>query len=100
MKAEGGRMKSVDFNTKIASEKIAEITTEEKILAFIEGDDRKTVADAALKKLNELNGPKQGEQTGPITKDADDFKKGIQKTKSFVTCEDVLEKMRAKGRDI
>jgi histone H3/H4 len=110
-------MKSVDFNTKNAPEKITEMTTEEEILAFIEGDERKTVIDAANKKIAELRGPKQGEQTDPITKDAADFKEGIQKTKavhdsrltnhesritnhasrSFISCEDVLKSMREKG---
>jgi hypothetical protein len=42
---------------------------------------------------------KQG-KTGKITKDASDFKTGIQKTKSYVTCEDVLEKMRSQGKEI
>lgn len=102
-------MKSTDFNTKDAPDKIREMTTEEEILAFIEGDERKTVTDAANKKILELRGHKQGEQTGPITKDAADFKEGIQKTKAisdepsarnYVTCEDVLKKMRDQGKEI
>ena len=112
-------MKSTDFNTKDAPEKIAEMTTEEEILAFIDGDERKTVTDAAQKKIAELRGPKQGED-GPITKKTSDFKAGVEGTKDVnrdsdplsvtdtenghgkrvVTCEDVLESMRKKGRQI
>lgn len=35
-----------------------------------------------------------------LTKDVADFKEGIQKTKSYVTCEDVLKKMRSEGKEI
>lgn len=90
-------MKSVDFNTKDAPEKIADMLTEEEILAFIEGDERKTVIDAANKKIAELRGPKQGEDTGAITKNTADFKEGIQKTKGVITCEDILEMRREQG---
>ena len=44
--------------------------------------------------------PKQGEVKDAITKDAADFKEGVQKTKSYVTCEDVIEKMRKEGKKI
>ncbi len=89
-------MKSIDLNVKDAQIKIAELSTAEEIQSFIEGDDRKTVTDAAEKRIHELKGPKQGE-TGKITKDAGDFKEGIQKTKSVITCGDVLASLRGKG---
>jgi len=112
-------MKSTDFNTKDGPAAILVMTTEDEILAFIAGDERKTVIDAANKKIAELRGPKQGEQASPMTKDASDFKEGIQKTKAVdrnpvsatdtedghgkrtvVTCEDVLKKMRDQGKKI
>lgn len=76
--------------------------TSGEISAFIEGDNRKTVINAADERRKALppSQPKEGEVKGPITKDADDFKGGIQKTKSHVTCEDVLKKMRAEGKKI
>lgn len=94
-------MKSTDFNTKDAPEKIAEMTTGEEILAFIDGDERKTVTDAAQKKIAELRGPKQGQETDAMTKKTSDFKgSGVEGAKGYVTCEDVLESMRKKGRQI
>ncbi|OGO13273.1 MAG: hypothetical protein A2Y53_00885 [Chloroflexi bacterium RBG_16_47_49] len=93
-------MPSKDLNIKDAQIKIAEMTSAEEINAFIVGDERKTVLDAAETKIKELKGLKQGEQADAITKDSHDFKEGIQKTKSFVTCEDVIEKMRKEGRKI
>ena len=92
--------KSTDFNTKDGPEFISVMKDEAEILAFIEGDERKTVIDAANKKIAELRGPKQGEQTGPITQKTAEFKGGVEGTKSFVTCEDVLKKMRAQGKEI
>jgi len=93
-------MKSNDMNVKDAQIKIAEMISAEEINAFIAGDERKTVLDAAAAKIKELAGLKQGEQAGPITKDTHDFKDGVQKTKSFVTCEDVIDKMRKEGKKI
>jgi hypothetical protein len=107
-------MQSTDMNTRDASEKISEMTNINDITIFIAGDERKTVIDAADKKIAELRGPKQGEQADPITRPAADFKDGIQATKdagsplnpgtleslnprSYVTCEDVLKRLRAKG---
>jgi hypothetical protein len=110
--------------------------------AFIEGDERKTVINAAEERRKALTPsmPKGGEVKGPITEEASDFKAGIQRTKDFVTggdiiggidkvdlkksealaleasaraeksvqtkpegvvtCEDVLRKMRAEGKEI
>lgn len=114
-------MKSTDYNTKDGPEFIVAMTTVEEILAFIEGDERKTVIDAANKRIAEIRGPKQGEQNDPITQKTSDFKaSGVEGTKSdssslttdhsslsfphsprsYVTCEDVLENMRAKGKNI
>ena len=41
---------------------------------------------------------KQGKQD-KITKNVSDFKGGVQKTKSCITCEDVLKDRRAKGEE-
>jgi len=107
-------MQSTDMNVRDASEKISEMSDVNDILIFIAGDERKTVIDAADKKIAELRGPKQGEQTDSITRPAADFKDGIQATKAvdpslnpgtleslnprtYVTCEDVLKRLRAKG---
>jgi len=106
-------MQSTDMNVRDASEKISEMTHINDIIIFIAGDERKTVIDAADKKISELRGPKQGEQTDSLTNPVSDFKDGIQATKdagplnpgildpsnpkSYVTCEDVLKRLREKG---
>jgi len=106
-------MQSTDMNVRDASEKISEMTNINDITIFIAGDERKTVIDVADRKIAELRGPKQGEQTDSITQPASDFKDGIQATKdsgplnpvpleslnprTYVTCEDVLKLLRAKG---
>jgi hypothetical protein len=76
--------------------------TEAEILAFIAGEDRKTVINAAEDRRKALppSKPKAGEVKGPITQDTSDFKEGVQKTKSYVTCEDVVDKMRKAGKKI
>jgi hypothetical protein len=86
-------MKSADFNTKEAPIKIWELMTKEEVQSFIEGDERKTVIDAAAKRIKELT-PKEG-QDERMTKDSDGFKKDIQREK--VTGNDVLANLRAKG---
>ena len=91
--------KSTEVSATDALIKICELTSPEEVLAFIDGDDRKTVTSAAEKRLGELNGKKEG-QTGTITKTAADFKKGVQKTKSYITCEDVLKKQRDEGEEV
>jgi hypothetical protein len=95
------------MNVKDALEKISEMTNVNDILIFIAGDERKTVIDAAEKNIAELRSPKQGEQA------ASDFKEGGQATKdadplnpvpieslhprTYITCEDVLKRLRAEG---
>jgi hypothetical protein len=75
--------------------------TEAEILAFIEGENRKTVITAADERRKTLPlSSKQGEMKGSITQDSPDFKEGVQKTKSHVTCEDVIETMRMAGKKI
>jgi hypothetical protein len=91
--------------TMKAEEAIARIgtfATKEAIEAFMVDEDRKTIIAAATDKLASLQSgkPKAGEQKGPITKDAADFKEGVQKTKSYITGEDVIEKMRKEGKKI
>lgn len=93
--------KSTDINAKDAAIKVIEMESVDDILAYIEGDERKVVLGAADKWLRELGheGLKQGE-TGAITQEAGDFKEGVQATKDYVTGEDVLRKLRAKGTKI
>lgn len=91
---------STDMNVKDALARITEMNDPVAIQIFVTGDERKTVLDVAHKRVQELRGAKQGEQTGAITQPAADFKEGVQGTKGYVTCEDVLEKLRAKGMKI
>ncbi len=88
-------MKSKDLNVNDARIKIAEINSREEIDAFMEGEERKTIIDAALKRAEELKGPKQGE-VKKITEVKDDFKQGIQRTK-IITCEDIARDLRERG---
>lgn len=98
-------MNSIGMNLRAVSEKISEMTNVNDITIFIAGDERKTVIDAADKKIAELRGLKQGEQTDSITQTSSDFKEGIQATKdseplnprTYITCEDVLKRLRAEG---
>jgi hypothetical protein len=102
----------MEMNVRNAQIKIAEMTEPEGIRSFVSGDERKTVIDAAHKRIIELIG-KSGE-TGPITEARNDFKVGVQGVKStdntdgevpepipvaksYVTCEDALKNLRAKG---
>jgi hypothetical protein len=55
-------------------------------------DDEKNDKDKVKEKT------KQG-KTDKITKDVSDFKGGVQKTKSCITCEDVLKDRRARGEE-
>jgi hypothetical protein len=50
-------MKSLDVNVNDATIVISEMTTAEEIEAYIEGDSRKTVTDAADKRLDALTRP-------------------------------------------
>ena len=98
-------MQSMDYNTKNAAEKISEMEDPALIASFISGDERKTVIDAADKRISDLRGPKEGEQTTPMTEKGGGFKGGISGAKSaeelpprdYVTCEDVLSSIRGKG---
>jgi hypothetical protein len=89
-------MPSLDMNVRDAAIKISEMASAEEINAFIEGDERKTVLDAAGAKMKELTS-KQGEVKETITKDTHDFREGVQKTKNYITGEDVINNLRAKG---
>jgi len=71
-------MKSTEMNVRDAQIKIAEMTDPEEIRSFISGDERKTVIDAAHKRIIEMmgkpaSGGKAGE-TGPITETKADMK--------------------------
>lgn len=90
-------MKSTEVNITQAKAALLELNTFEDITAYIEGEERKTVIEAADKRLKNIMAPKQGEQAEPITKTTDDFKTGVQKTKSYITCEDVLVNLRENG---
>ena len=89
-------MKSTEMNVNNAGIKIAEMESADDITAFIEGDERKTVIDAAMKRKKELT-PKEG-QSDRMTRDSNGFKKDIQREK--VTGEDVIKKLRDKGYKI
>ncbi|NOZ68006.1 MAG: hypothetical protein GXP46_01855 [Deferribacteres bacterium] len=97
-------MKSRDMKAEDAKIKILELTTPDEILFFIEGDNRKGVITTADERLKELghNGLKHG-QTAKFTDTEKDFKgSGVEgkkeaEEKDHVTCEDVIERLRAKG---
>jgi len=88
---------SNDYSADDAIRRIEKMVLEADLLTFISGEERKTVVAAAEVRLAELR-PKQGEQKDPITQERTDFKgSGVQGTKSYVTCEDVIKTMRGKG---
>jgi len=59
---------------------IQAIETEKDLRAFIKGESREPMLDAAQFRINALR-PKQGEQLGPITQKTSEFKVGIDGTK-------------------
>ncbi|MDH4164745.1 MAG: hypothetical protein OEW15_18955 [Nitrospirota bacterium] len=61
---------------------INEIDNEKDLRAFIKGETRDELLSAAEWRINALR-PKQGEQIGPITQRTDDFKTGVEGTKSL-----------------
>jgi hypothetical protein len=87
--------KSKDMPAAEAISGIGQMNNPDFIVLFTEGDDRKTVLDAAKKRHDAL---KQG-QVGNITEETRDFKQGVQGTK-LVTCEDIVQSLRDKGREI
>ncbi len=94
--------KATDYsNVRKANAALKELTTEAEITAFVKGEDRTTVTDAAKALIDKLNKPKAGE-TGAITKKTDDFKDGVTGTKDsgVVTCADILPALREKGMEI
>jgi hypothetical protein len=104
---------STTMTAQEAIEAIGAMKSQEEISSFIEGEDRKTVINAAEERRKALPpSSKGGEVKGPITQDAADFKEGVQRTKSTdvgagpvparscVTGEDVIKKMRAEGKKI
>jgi hypothetical protein len=104
---------STTMTAQEAIEEISKMKNPEEISAFIENEDRKTVINAADERRKALTpSSKDGEVKGPITRDTQDFKDGVQKTKdadpksrvpssrSYVTCDDVIKKMRAEGKKI
>jgi hypothetical protein len=90
----------------IALNAIREIETEKELRAFIKGESREALLDAAEYRINVLR-PKQG-QTGPITQKTEEFKGGIEGTKEvesvqgdvvdgpkdYITIEDVLARQK------
>ncbi|MEW6115654.1 MAG: hypothetical protein AB1553_01980 [Nitrospirota bacterium] len=88
--------KSKEMKGEEALAEIKNMKNPDFIRAFIEGDTRKTVTDAAEAAIKRLTQPKDGE-VDKITEETADFKDGIQATKSYVTCEDVIKKMREEG---
>lgn len=88
--------------------------TEKEIRAFIKGEGRESVLDAAQERINEIirksprpggerpgegasspgDIPKQGQEPGPITKNTAEFKgSGVEGTKGQVRGEDVIEEL-------
>jgi hypothetical protein len=63
---------------------IQAIETEKDLRAFIKGESRESLLDAAQFRINALR-PKQGEQSGPITQKTQEFKVGIEGTKGVYT---------------
>lgn len=115
--------KSKDLTPQDAAIKIMEFTSADEITAFTDGETRRSVIKTAEARTKEIataaprnDKPKDGDQSGPITQKTADFKDGIQATKgadpsnprtldpspprSYVTCEDVIEKMRKAGKKI
>jgi hypothetical protein len=70
------------------------MTDPEEICSFISGEERKTVIDAAHKRITQMM-DKAGD-TGPVTETKADFEEGFQKMKDYITCEDVLKNLRVK----
>jgi hypothetical protein len=95
-------MKSTTMTAQEAIEAIGAMKSQEEISSFIEGEDRKTVINAAEERRKALppSQPKEGEVKGPITQRTSDFKGGVQGAKTYVTCDDVLKAMRSKGKKI
>jgi len=91
--------RSVDMKADDAKIAILELDTPDEVLAFIDGEDRKTVLKIADERLKELghDGLKDGQDT-KITDDSKDFKgPGVEGKKDYVSGEDVLRQLRAKG---
>lgn len=96
-----------DVEAKIAIEAIEDAM---ELQAFIKGERREALLDVAVFRLNVLKSAieKQGEQTGPFTKETHEFKgsgvegtKGLpDKPKPYLTIEDVLAAQRKAGRKI
>ncbi len=95
--------KATDYsNVRTANAALKELTTEAEITAFVEGEDRTTVTDAAKALIEKLNRPPKTGETGAITEKTDDFKDGITGTKDsgVITCADILPGLREKGMEI
>jgi len=101
--------KSRDLSIIEAREALLKLGTNDEIIAFIEGDERKAILKLVLHMIDKTGKErfKQG-QTGKITEiatgDDTEFrgsgiegKKQQEKEKGYVTCEDVIEKMRHRG---
>jgi hypothetical protein len=86
-------------NAKDANVDLMKLDTEEAVNAFIEGDTRKTVKEAAAKHIKKLTAPKVG-RTEEIGQKTEDFKDGITGEKSVTTCADILPSLREKGMKI
>ena len=89
------RSKDIVDEVDVLNELLA-MATEKDIRDFIKGDDRDSVMDAAMARINELlqkAQPKQGEQPGPITQQTSEFKSsGVEGTK-VITGDDVIDSL-------
>lgn len=88
---------SKDIIDDVAAENaIVAIEDAKELQAFIRGEQREHLLDKAAYRLNVLKAPKQGEQSGPITQQASDFKgPGVEGTKSqgLITGSDIVEQI-------
>jgi DNA gyrase/topoisomerase IV subunit A len=86
-----------DLQKEVREKKVLEIIKNEALdLKSKFGDERKTVLDAATASIKALQCLKQGEVVN-VTETKQDFKEGVQATKSYVTGEDVIKDLRDKG---
>lgn len=100
--------RSLNFNSKDAIIAVTELSTEAEIAAYTKDDHRKTVIEAANRRLKELGSshvlvpapePERShktEQTGKLTETKDTPSGGVKGTKAL-TCEDVLRKQNQAG---
>jgi hypothetical protein len=92
-------VKSRDLKVEEAILEIIGASNSDDIRDFTEGDNRKVIISTAEAMIKRLETTKEGE-VDSITQATSDFKEGVQATKSHITGEDVIKRMRAEGKKI